>query len=433
MSRSLLDQLTQIRNSGSFDDAVVNVYTSAVAEPATMSGSLQGDLNIVRTLVKNLKGTTDWFSDLGNYFDPTDTDAGDADNKVLNISNLAGETLDSKTIIVPVIDDNSGTCYTVSGTSTGFLLNSTAPYALATDRRGLPIFLSTTNSGSYYDEGGSDNVCRIDVIDCATDTEMQDGAGNIIYAKFHDAADWAGGTGTGTDAYVRFYANDVVTNLSTVTPVPTSVKVVFPRRKVMTELEEYDWLRTDFVNSWEGDVELIEDISNLWSYTGSGDGVSSTAGWTDTIAHYILQADPTSLWTAVDTLNTEVGDRDYFEQNYITNGEDIADSLDKLDQELKNVSDLIVSGSIKYIEETVGGIAKNTVHPLPYSIAYTPDSTAGQEGKNMDVYVEGQLLAADTGANGANADRDYGETTTSGITFRFNVKLHSNITYIVRA
>ena len=92
MSRSLLDQLTQIRNSGTFDDGVSGVYTSAVAEPLTMSGSLQEDLNVVRTLVKNLKGTTDWYGDLGNYFDPTDTDAVDADKIVLNISNLAGET-----------------------------------------------------------------------------------------------------------------------------------------------------------------------------------------------------------------------------------------------------------------------------------------------------------------------------------------------------
>jgi hypothetical protein len=51
----------------------------------------------------------------------------------------------------------------------------------------------------------------------------------------------------------------------------------------------------------------------------------------------------------------------------------------------------------------------------------------------MDVYVDGQLLAADTGVNGANADRDYGETSTSGITFRFNIPQGRNVTYFVRA
>jgi len=50
----------------------------------------------------------------------------------------------------------------------------------------------------------------------------------------------------------------------------------------------------------------------------------------------------------------------------------------------------------------------------------------------MDIYVDGQLLAADTGSNGANADRDYGETSTSQVTFRFDIQTGRNITYMVR-
>jgi hypothetical protein len=50
----------------------------------------------------------------------------------------------------------------------------------------------------------------------------------------------------------------------------------------------------------------------------------------------------------------------------------------------------------------------------------------------MDVYLDGQLLAADTGVSGINADRDYGETSISGITFRLNIQAGRNITYIVR-
>lgn len=430
MSRSLLDQLTQIRASGAFDDGVAGVYTSAVAEPVTMSGSLQEDLNIVRTLMKNLKGSSDWFGDLGNYFDPTTTDSGNATTKALTIANMGGNTLDSKTVIIAVSADNSGANFTVSGTSTGVLLTTlSTPYATPTVRTGVPVFASTANTGSYWDEGGSDNVCRIDVLNAANDAEFTDGT-DVIYAKFHDGDDF-GGTGSGNDAYIRFYKNGSPCDL-TGTGV-TSVKFVYPQRRVMSAMAEHEWLRTDFVNSWEGDVELVDDISNLWGFTGSIDDQDDASGWSNTTAYYALQSDPTDLWAAIDLLNDEVGDRDYSEQNYITNGEDIADSLDKLDWNLKDIADSIVAGTQKYIEEAVGGIAKNTVHPLPYSIIYTPFSTAGQEGKNMDVYVEGQLLAADTGASGANADRDYAETTSSGITFRFNVKPNSNITYIVRA
>jgi hypothetical protein len=100
---------------------------------------------------------------------------------------------------------------------------------------------------------------------------------------------------------------------------------------------------------------------------------------------------------------------------------------------LQVVEDSVAAGvGEKYVESVAALISANVEHPLPYSISYTPDSTAGREGKNMDVFVDGQLLAADTGAAGANADRDYGETTTSGITFRFNIQADRNITYVVR-
>ena len=69
--RSLLRQLEQIRRSATYDDAVSGIYTSAVAEP-TVSGSLEQDLNVIRSLMKEMKGTSDWYGDLGNYFDGTD-------------------------------------------------------------------------------------------------------------------------------------------------------------------------------------------------------------------------------------------------------------------------------------------------------------------------------------------------------------------------
>lgn len=92
----------------------------------------------------------------------------------------------------------------------------------------------------------------------------------------------------------------------------------------------------------------------------------------------------------------------------------------------------LTSGGEKYIEETQYLLSAGVEHFLPYSITYTPSSTAGREGKNMDVYLDGQLLAADTGVSGIDANRDYGETSISGITFRFDVQAGRNITYIVR-
>jgi len=93
---------------------------------------------------------------------------------------------------------------------------------------------------------------------------------------------------------------------------------------------------------------------------------------------------------------------------------------------------ITASSADKVVETTASQINKNTEHALPAGKTFTPSSTAGEEGKNMDVYVGGQLLMADTGAAGVNADRDYGETSTSGITFRFDVQADRNITYVIR-
>ena len=431
MARSLLRQLEQIRRAATYADDVSDVNTSAVAEP-TVSGSLEEDTNVIRTLLKQLKGTTNWYDDPGSYFDPTDTDAVDAENKALTLANLAGNTLDAKTIILAVSDDNSGSGYTVSGTMTGFLMAPISTnYADAADRTGLPIFASTANNGTYVDEGGQDRVCRIDVVDAATDSEIVTASGHTVYAKFHDGEDFSG-TGENTDVYVRFYANDEAIDWSEVGTTNT-VQIVYPVRKVMSNMAEYEWLRTDFISSWEGDVELIEDIRNLWGYTGASDGSSNPQPWNNTSASYLLNSDPTDLKSAIDAINDGVGSRLFTENNYLSDGVSITAALNTLDQELKDVADSVSAGvGEKYVESVDVPITKNTPHTLPSSQTYTPDATAGREGKNMDVYVDGQLLAADTGSNGANADRDYGETSETQVTFRFDIQAGRNITYVIR-
>lgn len=456
MARSLLRQLEQIRQSATYSDNESNIHVGGIVENTTLgSGSLQQDLNFIRTALRDVKfgmdgpdvaGTDKWFDDLGKYWDPTNTTSGTAELKDMNMSNIKGHTTDAQTVILAVQTNNAGgTYYTVSGTDTGVLLTgansdiNTFVYATAADRRGLPIFASTANAGSYWDEGGSDRVVRVDVLS-SDDVQLQDNSGNTIYAKFHDGADF-GATGSGTDVYVRFYANDAVTDLQNVmvsasgTLGTDTIDLYFitPERRVLKDVAEWEWMRTDFVSSWEGDIELIEDIMNLWAFTGSGDGVSSAATWTNATGNYPLSSNPGDLWTAIDLLNTAGGDATYTEDNYVTDGESYASSIDALDQALKDVEDSISAGvAEKYIEEAAALISTGVEHSLPTGLSYTPTSVSGAEGANMDVYVGGQLLAASTGANGVNADRDYAETSASGITFHFDVQAGRNITYMIR-
>ena len=429
MARSLLRQLEQIRRSATYDDAVVNMNTAGVAEP-TVSGSLEDDMNVVRSLMLQLKGGSNWYDDPGMYFDPTSTSSGSSNTKQMSLSNISGNTTDSQTVLIAVSEDNAGAGFTVASGTSEISETITTSYADAVDRRGLPIYLvNGSPAGSFWDEGGDMRVCRIDVINTNDDSEFEDGSGNTVFALFKEGA-----TGEGTDVLFKFYVND-----SSPTPYTfdgsegvTNVKFIYPQRRVMSAVEEYEWMRTDFVSSWEGDVELVEDIHNLWDFTGAGDNITSPT-WTNTSNNYPLSGNPTDLEAAINALNNVIDDMTFTEDNYIADDDTVADALNKLDMALKDVEDSVTAGvADKYVESVASGFNANTLHALPYGITYTPDATAGTEGSNMDVFVGGQLLAADTGAAGVQADRDYGETTASGITFRFDIQAGRNITYMVR-
>jgi len=97
-----------------------------------------------------------------------------------------------------------------------------------------------------------------------------------------------------------------------------------------------------------------------------------------------------------------------------------------------NSDDIGFSSGLKLVEALAGDVSAGVEHSIPAGQNYTPLSTAGQEGRNMDIYFNGQLLAASTGAAGVNEDRDYAETSLSGITFHENVYQDDNITYVIR-
>lgn len=432
LQRSLLTQYEQIRRSETYSATISGVNTLAVAEPSGSTddaGSddvLEHDMNVFRTLIDQMKGTTNWYDTMPTYSDPTDTD----NDLTANLATIAGETLDAHTIINAVEATASGVGFTVSGTMTGWLYSTNVGYANATGNiLGLCVFASTTNSGSWYDEGGTDDVCVVDLIDTSTGAEFtQSGNDYIIYAKLHDGEDFAG-SGNNYDVYVRFYSNDAPYTWTA--SDPTNITMIFPRRKRLTDMEEHEWMRTDFVSRFEGDDAMVDDMVNLWSYTGGGDDVVGPS-WTNTTDYYVLDA-ADNLTEATDGLNTQFGDRDYSATGYLTDGETITASLNALDAQIEiNADDIGAATGLKLVEALAGNVSAGVEHAIPDSNIYTPLSTAGEEGKNMDVYFNGQLLAASTGSAGVNEDRDYAETSVSGITFHEDVYQDDNITYVIR-
>lgn len=326
-----------------------------------------------------------------------------------------------------ISDDNSGVGFTTTTGTTGLLIPISTRYATADDRRGLPIYSSI--SGTYWDEGGIDDICVVDLIDTFTGAEFYGATGDLIFGRLHDGLDH-GGAGDSNDVFVQFYTSSGT--YSFVGSDPTNITVVYGHRKLMNELNEWEWTRTDFVSSFEGDPAFIEDIANLWEFTGAGNDQTSPT-IINTGANYPLNPGPSDLEEAINWLNVEIDDMTFTEDNYIADDDSVADALDKLDMAIKDVSDAGAAGSLDiYVEDLSADVSAGTLHSLPIGVTYTPDATSGREGSNMDVFLDGQLLAASTGAAGVDANRDYAETTSSGITFHINVHQYSNVTYRVR-
>lgn len=110
----------------------------------------------------------------------------------------------------------------------------------------------------------------------------------------------------------------------------------------------------------------------------------------------------------------------YSSTNYVANNDNLETAIGKLDAALD------VTAPDKEVEDITSVINAETAHTLPGGLTYTLDTT--HHGENMDVYFNGQLLAAD----GSSEERDYEETSADSIAFHFIIKPNSNLTYIVR-
>ena len=230
--------------------------------------------------------------------------------------------------------------------------------------------------------------------------------------------------------YLKFYTD--TGEYTTTSGDPTSVMFVYPYRKVLSEMAEHEWLRTDFISSWEGDAAIVNNISDLWGYTGAMDSVTDP-DWAVISGSPMVSASATSLKEALDYINDGFGDRVFTEENYITSGQSISDSLNALDVAINTLAANTEAGvGDKYIVTVASDVDAGVAYQLPVGVTYTPDSTSGQQGSNMDIYLDGQLLFASTGVAGVNEDKDYAETSPTHVTFHYKIHKYSNLTFVVR-
>jgi len=173
------------------------------------------------------------------------------------------------------------------------------------------------------------------------------------------------------------------------------------------------------------DAELTLDVSEIRDSMGISDGVSDLSGLlTNQVAEYVFgdlpDANP-SVVEALNTLNTQIGDRNYT-GTILTDGETIAASL-------QAVADAIAGADfVRTIERLVADIDPGTAHTLPGAQSYTLDGT--NNGQNLTLFWRKQLRDPGPATTGSN---DYEETSTTSFTPYEKIKSGDSINYYLYA
>jgi hypothetical protein len=376
--------------------------------------SLEDDLNFVRTDRAAIKGVA-FSAAIPTYQRPTAVGT----LVPANLSNIAGKTTDAKAIVI-----NRQFASVSVAVSDGYITLTDAgnlKHADATDRTGVPI-QDGADAGNY-------EATYVEIIDPTTEAALEVlGGANDGYRVFGRTR--AGTTGTSPNSVeVEFRAVPKGSPLSSSVSYtweagqPTTVNMFYGFRERLDNLTETA-LRTVLTNGIIGDADMAQDVTDIRTTIGISDNVTDLAGLltnTSNFYAFVNLPDVTpSVVEALNTLNEQIGDRDY-SGPYLSDGETVTASLQALSNAISG------SSAVRTIERLNSDINAGTAHTIPGSQSYTQDG--GNNGQNMWVFVRGVLK--DPGP--VTAFNDYEETSTTSITFYTKVKSGDHINYVIYA
>jgi hypothetical protein len=209
------------------------------------------------------------------------------------------------------------------------------------------------------------------------------------------------------------------------------VDLAYAYRRRIDQFLDTD-LRVTMTQGLQTDADLRQDVTDIQQTIGEADGATSLNGLLTNLTNYFCFSDlpdaTPSVVEALNTLNTQIGDRVYADpgkaQCSLTDGETITASLQK-------IADALAGFSInRTVERVATQIKKGDYHLLPGSITYTVDGT--YNGQNMWVFWRGvlrhpgplQVLGAPTG-------NEYEETDATHITPYQNINVQDIIDYMI--
>jgi len=376
--------------------------------------SLEDDINFERTDRAAIKGVA-YSAAIPTYERPTAVGT----SVPANLSNIADKTLDAHAWVVnrrfADVSVSSGDGYSTI-TSAGNL-----KHADATDRTGVPIS-DGADAGAY-------EALYVEIIDPTTEAaiEVQGGAydGYRIFGFTR-----AGTTSTSPNSVeVEFRAVPNGSSLSSSVAYtwdsddPSTVDFYYGYRERADNLTETAF-RTTLSNGIVGDADMQQDISDIRTTIGTSDGDTSLAGLLTNTGNYYPFSDlpdaTPSVVEAFNTLNEQIGDRDYT-GSILTDGYTITQSLQELADALGTAS------MTRVIERIAVNIEAGVAHTLPGANTYTLDGT--NNGQYLVLYTRGILRDPGPLVDG----NDYDETSTTQVTFYYKVKAGDHINYMIYA
>jgi hypothetical protein len=372
--------------------------------------SLEDDLNFVRTDRALIKGVA-FDADIPVYQRPTAVGT----DVPANLSNIAGKTTDAQALIVNRKEED----VPAQDGYTSFTLTGVGLYkhADATDRTGIPIF-----DGA---DAGDNNATYVEFSD-GYESELLvlsgPNQGNRIFGRAR------AGASTSPDSFeIELRSVPRGEPLSSSVPYtweagqPDSVDVFYPYRERLDMLDE-NALRTTLINGLIGD-QSAEDVNNLLQVVGVGSGSTDLSVVLTNLTNFFPFSDlpdaTPSVVEALNTLNEQIGDRDYT-GSILTDGYTITASLQQLADAIANQTAVT-----RTIERLTAAVPRNTEHPLPAGLSYTIDGT--NNGQNMWVFWRGILR--DPGP--VVDDNDYEETSSTSITPYTRIRNRDHINYFI--
>jgi len=438
MGRSLLFQLEQIAASATYDDAVGSVHTAGVAEGQS---HLEGDQNVFRTMLKAIKGTTNWWDapiksiqDLADKFFIQPVHLAGFENVA---TGTGGSTTAFDTVLKTITNHANG----AGGASAeGIVLDVTRAYKLIirdhltqdalTDGSNNEIYGRLSYTGGNYVVTWYSYVNGVETAYTFTGSANVDLAYVAVSRKFQDL-DWS--------QFLDFEFHDITGLSGSVTDDNVSVDgMSFLLAGLTTQAGvnlKVDKLGSTAAGEGASGVK-ISDSSNY--YTGTDietalDELEAQLGGDSSVAYDFgennVLADNDAVYAALNKLDLKFGDLasaangegaslvSIEDAGGFTSQTTVEGALQEIFQSLEDVS-----GWEKVSETTSGVITSGTSHTIPGSKTFTQATG----GLNMDIFFNGQLLLEGAG-------NDYTEDA-GGTSFKplFDIPSGANLTYMIR-